>query len=410
MADPLSVAGLALAVVSLGLQVTGGITDYFDALKSRDQDIASIIQRNDTLRKTLQIIESSISRFQNDHRTTTEALRQFLDSSKEELKVLDSMVATLITDDQGTTGRKYKARNKGKKLLYPFHRPKLEQMATKLHHINATLQLGLQSLGLSVSHLGSEKLATLQATSQTISSNLLVVQSEVSAISTPIQGIQSTMSQFETRFNGLENLLGQLLVQGSTIKGTLQEITPALVTGRLLRKPAQKAAWGSLRFSYETTIEQHAPGCTATEAISEIDKSNKFALTYIGLRYFLNSAIQLSFSIRSGAGGWSLGPNFTYYPMVDSRSAPAFRMLNLLMGSWFGLSPSPGLNGLLDSTPWRANLLPSVVSSILNLFRAKKASPRAVDDYNKSLVHYVADSIRLIYGHDRLQTGRLSAV
>ncbi|KAL7762719.1 hypothetical protein ACKLNR_009254 [Fusarium oxysporum f. sp. zingiberi] len=225
MADPLSVAGLALAVVSLGLQVTVSITDYFDTLKSRDQDIASIIQQNDTLRKTLQVIESSISRFQNDHRTATEALRQCLDSCTEELKTLESMVATLITDDQGTAGRKNKARNKGKRLLYPFHRPKLEQIATKLHHINANLQLGLQSLGLSVSHLGSEKLATLQATSQTISSDLLVVQSEVSAISTPIQGIQNTISQFETRFDGLENLLEQLLAQGSTINGTLKELS-----------------------------------------------------------------------------------------------------------------------------------------------------------------------------------------
>ncbi|KAF5548236.1 ankyrin repeat-containing protein [Fusarium mexicanum] len=238
MADPLSIAGLALAVVSLGLQVTGGITDYFDSLESRDEDIASIIQRNDTLRKTLQIIESSVSRFQNDHKTATEALRQLLDSCKKELKVLESMVATLITGDQGATGRKNRARIKGKKLLYPFHRPKLEQMATKLHHVNQTLQLGLQSLGLSVSHLESEKLSMLQATSQTISSDLLVVQSEVSAISTPIQGIQSTVSQFETRFDGLEKLLQQLLAQGSTINGTLQEITPAMVTERLLRKPA----------------------------------------------------------------------------------------------------------------------------------------------------------------------------
>ncbi|KAF5254430.1 hypothetical protein FANTH_688 [Fusarium anthophilum] len=393
MADPLSIAGLALAVVSLGLQVTGGITEYFDSLKSRDQDIASIIQQNNTLRKTLRIIDSSISRFQNDHRTATEPLRQFLDSCNEELKVLESLVAALITDDQGTTGRRTKARNKGKKLLYPFHRPKLEQMATKLHHINATLQLGLQSLGLSVSHLGSEKLATIQATSQTISSDLLVVRSEVSAISTPIQGIQSTVSQFETRFDGLENLLRQLLVRGSTINGTLQEITPAMLTGRLLGKPAvlqemcdavgtgarnkpnrnlsatpentteirravtrysggrfscichrrrhfqrKNAAWGPLRFSHETKIERHTPGCPATEAITEIDRSSKFALTYVGLRSLLNSAIQLSFSVRSGAGGWSFGPNFTYYPMVDSRSAPAFRMLTLLDRSHFYLT------------------------------------------------------------------------
>ncbi|TVY69840.1 hypothetical protein Focb16_v001981 [Fusarium oxysporum f. sp. cubense] len=457
MADPLSVAGLALAVVSLGLQVTVSITDYFDSLKSRDQDIASIIQQNGALRKTLQVIEISISRFQNDHRIASEALRQSLDSCKGELKGLESMVATLITDEQGTTGRANKARNKGKKLLYPLHRPKLEQIATKLHHINATLQLGLQSLGLAVSHLGSEKLATLQATSQTISSDILVVQSEVSAISTPIRGIQSTVSQFETRFDGLENLLQQLLVQGSAINGTLQEITPLMVTGRLLGKPAvlqemcdavktparhmskgkisvphesaakvrtalsrysggrfaclcrhrrhrqrKNASWGSLSLSHETTTEQHAPGCPATQAISEPDRTQKFALTYVGLRALLNSAIQFSFTIRSGAGGWSLGPNFTYYPIVDSESAPAFRMLSLLMRSRHYPWSEYEDRGFLEDGAWREELLPSVVSSILRLFRAKQASPRAVDDQNQSLVYHVAECISRHYSENSL--------
>ncbi|CZR32043.1 uncharacterized protein FPRO_02076 [Fusarium proliferatum ET1] len=451
MADPLSVAGLALAVVSLGLQVTGGITDYFDSLKSRDQDIASIIQQNDTLKKTLQVIESSISRFQNDHRTATEALRQFLDSSNDELKVLEGMVATLTTNDQGATDRRTKARNKGKKLLYPFHRPKLEQMATKLHHINATLQLGLQSLGLSVSHLGSEKLATLQVTSQTISSDLLVVQSEVSSISSPIRGMQSTLSQFETRFDGLEHLLEQLLVQGSNTNEKLQDITPALVTGRLLGKPAVlremcdavvtqerhkpkrkppvphetaarvstgmssysggrfsclcrhrrhvqrwNAALGSFVLSHETTTERHLPGCPVTRDILEPDRTQKLALTYAGLRRLLNSAIQFSLTIRSGAGGSSFGPNFTYYPIVDSNRAPAFKMLHLLMNSFchnrcltfYGHSEIPAL--------WE-KLVPSVVSAVLSLLQAKKASPRAVNDRNESLVYSVALCIGSYY-------------
>ncbi|KLP00030.1 uncharacterized protein FFMR_02101 [Fusarium fujikuroi] len=453
MADPLSVAGLALAVVSLGLQVTGGITDYFDSLKSRDQDIASIIQQNDTLKKTLQVIESSISRFQNDHRTATEALRQFLDSSNDELKVLEGIVATLTTNDQGSTDRKTKARNKGKKLLYPFHRPKLEQMATKLHHINATLQLGLQSLGLSVSHLGSEKLATLQVTSQTISSDLLVVQSEVSSISSPIRGMQSTLSQFETRFDGLEHLLEQLLVQGSNTNEKLQDITPALVTGRLLGKPAVlremcdavvtheqhrpkrkpsvphetaarvstgmssysggrfsclcrhrrqfqrwNAALGSFVLSHEITTERHLPGCPATQFILEPDKSQKLALTYAGLRRLLNSAIQFSLTIRSGAGGSSFGPNFTYYPIVDSNRAPAFKMLRLLM-SCFQHNGYLTFYGYSEVPAFSEKLIPSVVSAVLSLLQAKQASPRAVNDRNESLVYSVAECIGNYYSN-----------
>jgi hypothetical protein len=141
---------------------------------------------------------------------------------------------------------------------------------------------------------------------------------------------------------------------------------------RLQRK---KAAWGSLIFSHETTTEQHAPGCPATQAISEIDRSNKLALTYVGLRSLINSAIQLSFTIRSGAGGLSLGPNIAYYPIVDSESAPAFRMLFLLIRYRF--QPKHGFTkgGLLDDRGWEEELVPSVVSSILSLFGAKRASP-----------------------------------
>ncbi|KAM3498598.1 hypothetical protein MY10362_008097, partial [Beauveria mimosiformis] len=117
MADPLSVAGLAFAVVSLGLQVTAGITDYFDALSSRDQDIAFARQQNDTLRKTLRVIESSSSRLQNDHRAATAALRECLDSCKKELQALEITVAELVSSDQATTCRKDKIRNQGKRLL-----------------------------------------------------------------------------------------------------------------------------------------------------------------------------------------------------------------------------------------------------------------------------------------------------
>ncbi|KAK8149225.1 hypothetical protein G3M48_007755 [Beauveria asiatica] len=450
MADPLSVAGLAFAVVSLGLQVTAGITDYFDALSSRDQDIASARQQNDTLRKTLRVIESSSSRLrlQNDHRPATAALRECLDSCKKELQALEMTVAELVSCDQATTCRKDKIRNQGKKLLYPFNRPKLEQIATNLHNINSNLQLALQTLGLSVSQLGTEKLAALQATSHTISTDILSVQSEVLAMSTPLQGIHSTLSRVETRFDDLENLFKQLLVRNPTVNGTQSETTASMVTGRLLSKPAllqetcdavgvkawhsvsgtppvihhgtsqfsrtvsmytggrfsclcrriqqlqrKNAVWGSFSLSLETTIEKHLPGCPATQVIPVRDQRQKVSLTYVGLQSMLNLAIRLSFMVRSGAGGWSLGSNFTYYPLVDSESAPAFRILRLLTRSQCHGNDRFTKDGILDHITWHEKFIPSAVSAILRLFGAKKASPRAVDVYNRSLVYNVAECV-----------------
>lgn len=150
------------------------------------------------------------------------------------------------------------------------------------------------------------------------------------------------------------------------------------------------AALGPLTLNHETTIERHLPGCPAAKFILEPDRCQKFALTYAGLRALLNAAIQFSFTIRSGAGGSSFGPNFTSYPIVDSESAPAFRIMSLLTRSRHIRWRYYHNCGLPEDRIWQEQLLPSVVSSVLSLFQTKQASPRAVNEWNESLVYSVA--------------------
>lgn len=149
------------------------------------------------------------------------------------------------------------------------------------------------------------------------------------------------------------------------------------------------AALGSFVLSRETTTERHLPGCPVTRSILEPDRSQKLALTYAGLRRLLSSAIQFSLTIRSGAGGSSFGPNFTYYPIVDSNRAPAFKMLELL-GSCFEYNNMLTTYGDSEIPALWEKLVPSVVSAVLSLLQAKKASPRVVNDCNESLVYSMA--------------------
>jgi hypothetical protein len=148
MADPLSVAGLAAGVVSLGIQVSQGITAYIDALQCRDDDIASVKKRNDSLRKMLRVIETPRSHLEGDHQVATTAIRECLDSCNTELIALDNFVIHLTTCDESTTGFIDKVKNKSKRLLYPFSRSKLEQLETRLRDANMALQLALQILGV----------------------------------------------------------------------------------------------------------------------------------------------------------------------------------------------------------------------------------------------------------------------
>jgi hypothetical protein len=112
------------------------------------------------------------------------------------------------------------------------------------------------------------------------------------------------------------------------------------------------------------------------------NESQKFGLTFTGLRRLLKSAIQLSFVMPRGAGGWSFSPNITYYPTVDEEVAPAFRLMSLLRLSRH--------YDALDFVTWWEKLVPLAVSRILKLFQAGQADPRAVDARNRSLAHHLA--------------------
>lgn len=150
MADPLSVAGLATGMVSLGLQVCGGITSYLDALKCGEQDIASTRQQTDCLDKTLQVVKASLPQPRQEHQAPTAAVHSCLDSCSQELKALQTLMAQLAGPDQALSGGREKIQALSKKLRYPFNRPKIDQLEMKLRNTNATLQLALQALGMYV--------------------------------------------------------------------------------------------------------------------------------------------------------------------------------------------------------------------------------------------------------------------
>lgn len=144
MADP---------TVSLGLHVCGNIAAYVDALNCRKKDIESVRQQNEALRKTLQLASTSLSLLQRDNYAAATTARECLESSKKTLADLETLVASLTACDQPTSSRRSNLKGQGKKLLYPFSRTKVEELGTRIHHANSTLQVAMQTLGLCVTHL-----------------------------------------------------------------------------------------------------------------------------------------------------------------------------------------------------------------------------------------------------------------
>ncbi|KAK7990075.1 hypothetical protein PG989_010390 [Apiospora arundinis] len=152
MADPLSIAASAAGLVSLGLTVTGGVAKYADALKCRTEDLASVRQRNQSLRTTIRFIDGVKSQLQSQlsHQqspTSLTAVDDSIKACKAELVKLESLMVEL-SGCSSTTSWRSKLKNTGKKLTYAFDRSKVDQLATRLDHTIQVLQLALDGLGL----------------------------------------------------------------------------------------------------------------------------------------------------------------------------------------------------------------------------------------------------------------------
>lgn len=146
MADPLSVAGLAAGVVSLGLQLTGGIANYLDAVKYRAKELSSAREHNESLRQIIAVLQSTVVKTQGSHPNSAQIVIDALKPTETQLKSLEDLVDDLAGCDTGTW--RSKLSDKGRKLRYALDRSKIQQLAAQLLQTNATLSVALQVLGV----------------------------------------------------------------------------------------------------------------------------------------------------------------------------------------------------------------------------------------------------------------------
>lgn len=149
MADPLSVAGLAAGLVSLGLQVTGGLVSYVGAIRSRPEDLASANGYINSIRAAINHINSSSACAQASQ-TASDNIKFSVDACKDELKALEELIVKLSASQHGGTTVRGKIRDGSKKLTHAFHRADIKELEDRLSRAYTTLQGAMQALGLLV--------------------------------------------------------------------------------------------------------------------------------------------------------------------------------------------------------------------------------------------------------------------
>lgn len=142
MGDPLSVAGTAVGVVSLGLQVTGGLIKYYSNFKSYHDDIAQITQSSERLCELLEYLKDVLRKEEPEHSAVLEQVRRSVGACDGGLRLLKREV------DKNRTVKlpvntEDKARMIVKRLLYPFKKDTLYGVQVQLYALEDRLSFAV---------------------------------------------------------------------------------------------------------------------------------------------------------------------------------------------------------------------------------------------------------------------------
>ncbi|OHF02485.1 hypothetical protein CORC01_02180 [Colletotrichum orchidophilum] len=196
MAESVGLAASVAGLVSLGLQITGGIVKYLDAFEGRHDELTSVKEQNDNLTVTLRAMQTTLSGLQHQNPEVTTAVAQNIQSCEKELSAVEALCENL-SDGDGKTWPKRLMNNK-KKLTYAFHQSKLQHLAQRLQQAHGILQLAMANLGLESSKLNTNKLAAIESVSRDQASDLLLIRSDVIALATPVANINDRLPSLQS--------------------------------------------------------------------------------------------------------------------------------------------------------------------------------------------------------------------
>lgn len=208
-----------------------------------------------------------------------------------------------------------------------------------------------------------------------------------------MQSSDVVVGRLIARPNNLRSLCNELssLPRGSesftyfksaSLQSSINLGNASYIYGRRKRRRRQRIRWGPFEFYDEDTLtEENLPDSNISQAIS---RHRSIGLKYLGAANLLSRAVNIAFSMSSGAGGFSIAPSFTYYATVDERTAPAFRLLDLLRRHLVSLETKEAhFQGIAQA----------VFGKIFMLYRERRASYTDVNFNNRTILHVVGDLV-----------------
>ncbi len=139
MTDPLSIVESVAGVISLGIQVTQSLIDFYKFQRYQNFELAGIIKRLENLTETLQSLEKALSgrTFQADERSLIKSIEKSFTDCDELIQKLQDECQKF--NKISSTGMKAALKVVGRRVAYPFRQSTLQRdsrrWGTQQYHI-----------------------------------------------------------------------------------------------------------------------------------------------------------------------------------------------------------------------------------------------------------------------------------
>ena len=147
MGDPLSVASGVVGFVSLGIQLTQTLVDFYQAYKHLNSDITAIISNLEALLSTFVPLENTLKerRFQVDESHLVEKIESSIKDCNELIQELQGECNKFRKE---TNGFKETIKNVGRRAAYPFRQSTLQKLSEDIGEIRSNLSFAVDALHL----------------------------------------------------------------------------------------------------------------------------------------------------------------------------------------------------------------------------------------------------------------------
>lgn len=148
MADAIGLAASVAGLVSLGLQVAGGIGSYIDGVKARREELTVVSTGVRNMQSSINVLRNGMPGLSASNQAASGAATSAMKACEEELRSLADHLNDLVEFPAQEHGFKNSVQQQKKKLTYPFHRPSLNNLERRLDSANNVLQTAVQALEL----------------------------------------------------------------------------------------------------------------------------------------------------------------------------------------------------------------------------------------------------------------------